>query len=213
MPQHRTVLRVCRQCGRDFMAEIAQIKRNRHKFCSVACRCTAHRRPLPVATLSEDGLTALIPLYAHGGAIRAYTAVDVDDAAWVCQWRWAYGKGRPQRGIKVDGKPRTIYLHRELLGLIYGDDTEGDHRDRDPLNNRRSNLRPLTLAGNLQNKSSYRGSSSAYRGVHWDKKSAMWLAQIQASGKKTYLGRFSTEIEAAKAARAARARMMPYAID
>lgn len=214
MPNKRTIPRICRYCGNGFMAEAGQVNRGRHVFCSVACRCAGHRRPvLPILTGTDPG-TALIPLPAQDGSIRAYALIDASDAEWAGQWRWhLVGTGYAGRRMWGTASSRVVLLHRELLGPMYGDDTEGDHIDRDPLNNRRGNLRPLTLAGNLQNKPSYRGSTSPYRGVSWNRRQQQWHAQIQVSGKKMHLGYFTDELEAAEAARAARARLMPYAVD
>jgi hypothetical protein len=90
---------------------------------------------------------------------------------------------------------------------------EGDHIDRDRLNYRRSNLRALPKGKNSQNQSSYRGSSSAYRGVSWDRRRGKWSAYVCGGGKTTSLGRFNTEEAAAAAAKDGRARLLPFAVD
>jgi hypothetical protein len=45
----------------------------------------------------------------------------------------------------------------------------------------------------------YRGSSSKYRGVNWNKSSTKWVARINHTGREHYLGSFEDEEEAAKA--------------
>lgn len=160
---------------------------------------------------TPDG-AALIPLRARDGSVRAYAIVDAADADWVNQWRWCLdGNGYASRGVRHSGRTRQFQLHRELLGLTRGDGFEGDHIDRNHLNCRRYNLRVVRRPGNTQNKSSYAGSTSAYRGVSWTADRGRWQAQIQVNGKKTHLGFFSDEHEAAEVARAARVRMMPFA--
>jgi len=104
-------------------------------------------------------------------------------------------------------------LHRELLGLTRGDGFEVDHINRDRLDNRRSNLRAIPLDGNRQNKSSHRTSSSKYRGVSWAPDRRKWRAFVTDHGKRINLGQFSDEQAASEAARAARSRLMPYAVD
>jgi hypothetical protein len=92
---------------------------------------------------------------------------------------------------------------------------EVDHIDRDRLNYRRTNLRVFrkTQGANPQNKPSYHGSSSAYRGVSWHKGTQKWMAYVKTQGRVTYLGVFTSEQEAAEAARAGRQRLLPFAVD
>jgi hypothetical protein len=40
---------------------------------------------------------------------------------------------------------------------------------------------------------------SKYKGLEWDKTQRKWKARIQLNGRKTYLGSFANEIDAAKA--------------
>jgi hypothetical protein len=164
--------------------------------------------------MSEDGTTALIELRGIDGSIRDYAIIDAADAEWASQWRWGLdGQGYAARNDGLRPHRRYAYLHRELLGLPrIGDGRQGDHIDRVRLNNRRSNLRILTSHTNPQNTTS-RKHSSVYRGVAWDPLRGKWTAQIQHQGKYTHLGRFATEEEAAEVARAARARILPFATD
>lgn len=160
---------------------------------------------------APDG-AVLIPLRARNGSIRAYAIVDAADADWVNRYRWALSGGYAFRTTQVDGRKRTLWLHREILGLTSGDGLSGDHKNRDRLDNRRSNLRPIPRPSNSQNKGVRPGSSSRYRGVSWDASRRKWVAQVN-NGRHVYLGRFDDEIEAARAARQGRARLLPYAVD
>lgn len=72
-----------------------------------------------------------------------------------------------------------------------------DHINRNPLDNRRENLRIVTPAQNMMNKSSSKGSSSKYVGVH--KKGNKFKAQIRVDGENIVLGTYDDEIKAAKA--------------
>lgn len=163
-----------------------------------------------------DANAVPIPLRGRDGTVRAYAIVDAADAAWVNQWRWSLLNrgGYARRRITQDGRQKTVLLHRELLGLPRDNDgRRGDHIDRDTLNNRRSNLRILPSGGNQQNVPSHAGSSSSHRGVTWDKSRGKWMARLTAEGRHINLGRFTNEVAAAKAVRAARARLMPFAVD
>ena len=96
------------------------------------------------------------------------------------------------------GGQRRILMHRLLLGLI--DPTiKTDHRDRNGLNNTRSNLRACTNAENMRNTGAQANNTSGYKGVSWHKQSGKWAAYIKANWKRKHLGLFTTP-EAAHAA-------------
>jgi len=156
--------------------------------------------------------TVRIPLRARDGSIRAYALVDAADADWVNQWRWCLTAGYASRGMRVNGRSRVVYLHRELLALTPGDAFDGDHINRNKMDNRRNNLRALPKGKNLQNVSSQEGSTSRHRGVYWNKKAGKWTAQIGINGRSTYLGLFLREDDAAEAARAAQRRVFPFSV-
>lgn len=154
-----------------------------------------------------------VPLYRRDGSIRAYAIVDASDAEWVNQWRWRLSGGYAARTARIAGRWSLIQLHRVLLGLEHGDPCYGDHQNLDRLDNRRSNLRAVSQQGNSQNRASHRGSSSKYRGVCWSKAEGKWFARVWVGGKQVSLGLFSDEDEAGEAARIARLKDMPYALN
>lgn len=167
---------------------------------------------LGLPMLSND--TVRIPLRTYTGAIRAYALVDAADADWVNRWRWYLNpNGYAIRVGYINGRKCVFRLHRELLGLKPGDGTEGDHIDRDKLNNRRLNLRVTTHTGNGQNVSPRQGVTSKHRGVAWHRGAAKWEAYVQLNGHKVYLGLFADEMEAANTARASRLEHMAGATD
>lgn len=156
-----------------------------------------------------------IPLRARDGTVRAIALVDAADAAFANQWTWRLEDGYARRRVVSAGRERRFHLHRELLSLVYGDGYEGDHRSRDRLDNRRANLRSVPKHGkpNNQNVSNQARSASQYRGVAWHRQSQKWQARVSVNGKSVYLGLFADEHEAAAVARAARRRLLPYAVD
>lgn len=193
-----TVLRYpCRAGGRN--------------YCSRSCR--SRGVPAFPVRMSDDGLTAEVPLRTKDGSVCGWTLVDADKAEWANQWTWGVANGGyATRWQRINGIFTNVVLHRVLLGLTTGDGLEGDHRDRNRLNNRLSNLLVVTTAEQMQNKSSYRGSTSAHRGVSLHR-TGKWQASISVGGKMRYLGLFSDEAEAAQVALAARQALMPFATD
>lgn len=161
----------------------------------------------------HDDDIALIPLRARDGSVKAHAIVDAADAEWVNQWRWCrLPNGYIARTAQGEGVQRTIYLHRALLGLEYGNVLTADHINRNRADNRRANLRAVSRGGNSQNVPSQKGVSR-HRGVYLNRSTGKWTAQICLHGRSTHLGTFAEEQDAAEVARAARRRLMPYATD
>jgi len=101
------------------------------------------------------------------------------------------------------GKQKKIYMHRWLMKPTA--DQEVDHRDQHcffcykVVDNRRENLRNGSASQNQANRRKQVGCTSSYMGVCWLKRNAKWMAQIMANQRKTYLGSFDTQLEAAMA--------------
>lgn len=132
-----------------------------------------------------------------------YTIVDPRDFYWLNNFRWCAVKQKSLfHAVRlINGSTditKILSLHVEIMnppkGLVV------DHRNRNGLDNRRDNLRFATYSQNGCNSNrSKAGCSSQYRGVHWYKKGKCWKVSIQFEGKWMYLGRFKSEIEAARA--------------
>jgi hypothetical protein len=102
---------------------------------------------------------------------------------------------------KINGKAKQFRLHRVILENC-GINLNGlhvDHINRDTLDNRRCNLRAVTNQQNTFNSKSRVNATSDFKGVSALPDSDKWLAQICLNGKKINIGRFNSEIEAAKA--------------
>jgi hypothetical protein len=102
-----------------------------------------------------------------------------------------------------------MYMHRQLLGLAYGDVLQGDHIDRDHLNNQKVNLRVVTTGQNSQNVRARRGA----RGIGWCEDKQKWRARCKIAGRTLHIGYFLTEEEADAAAREFRRQHLPYSVD
>jgi hypothetical protein len=75
-----------------------------------------------------------------------------------------------------------------------------DHKNNNPLDNRRANLRQATRAQNTYNRKKTRvKTSSQFIGASFNKRIGKWTAHISYKNKKMWLGSFKTEIEAARA--------------
>lgn len=113
----------------------------------------------------------------------------LSDSRWVIQ-------GDDKRGRYVyRGGRRGEVLHRVIMGAPKG--LVVDHINGDTLDNRRSNLRVCTNAQNLRNQKPV-GSKGA-KGVCWRERTQKYRATICLNYKRTELGGFETENEAALA--------------
>jgi hypothetical protein len=203
----------CPVCGTTFDVHHTTVERRR--YCSKACQSSGVEQSNRVPLVIVDGV-AQVPLYRKDRSVRAYALVDAADADRVGQYRWHIGSGGyPAYSLSRsrEGKnPAEIKLHRFLMGLELGDPMQVDHINRNRLDNRRSNLRLVIATQQLQNKSSHRGSTSKYRGVH-RVPDGRWVASIRVGGKLKHLGLFVREEDAATVAQEARLRLMPFAVD
>ena len=127
-----------------------------------------------------------------------FATVDDEWFDYLSQWKWhinAYGYAVRKEGPRL--RQRTILMHRVIMAAPKG--LQVDHKDNNPLNNQLANLRLATNAENNRNKPARPGGSSQYKGVSWEPRTRMWVAQIAVNGRKTQLGRFFSEVNAAKA--------------
>jgi len=92
----------------------------------------------------------------------------------------------------------SALMHRYLMGTPDG--LQVDHINGDRLDNRRCNLRLCNTAQNNRNmRPGARKGSSRFKGVHWCTTRRKWCAMIKDDHRRYNLGRFSSEIEAARA--------------
>lgn len=83
-----------------------------------------------------------------------------------------------------------------------------DHKDRNPLNNQRSNLRSATGSQNRHNCGLPSTNTTGVKGVWFDRKTGKYRAQIRVKGERFSLGYFDTLEEAAAAVQHKREELM-----
>ena len=88
--------------------------------------------------------------------------------------------------------------HRIAWALFYGEWPEYhiDHINGDHADNRIANLRVATWSQNSMNKPVQSNNKSGYKGVHREKSTGKWVANINVAGTRYRLGRFNTAEEA-----------------
>lgn len=128
-----------------------------------------------------------------------YAIVEPRDFEEISKYMWCAKSNRRAyvavRFVIGNNCGPTVYMHRQLLNPPK--DKLVDHINRNPLDNRRANLRPATKSQNNMNRCGRRGTSSKYKGVSWYKAKKCWRAMIQTEKKNIFLGYFESEVEAA----------------
>lgn len=165
------------------------------------------------ATVVIDGVEYPQILLSRG----LYTTVDWSNYWWLIQWKWCAlvsrktGRSYAVRLIYEKGRVRTVFMHREILGLKRFDrSVVGDHRDNSrPLDNRMSNLRSCTKQENECNVGPRSNNTSGYKGVTHYKARNQWFSYITVKGRRYSLGYYPIE-EKESAARAYDAAAIKY---
>ncbi len=125
-------------------------------------------------------------------------AIDLEDINLIYSYTWSLsGDKRPES--RSTGE--LISLSRLLLPKK--ENLVVDHIDRNPLNNRRSNLRYITHSKNIFNRNLLKNNKSGYPGISWSKLHNKWTCKIEFQKKVMHLGLFEDKEEAIKVRQAA----------
>ena len=130
-----------------------------------------------------------------------YSIVNESEYERVRKIKWAalYSKnGRryyAYKSLQVKGRAYSLYMHRLILGLDYGDPRQSDHIETmNTLDNRHENLQIVTPAENIRRSKLQLRRRDRLKGAH--KHRNEWHSHITENRKTFYLGSFKTEIEA-----------------
>ncbi len=142
----------------------------------------------------------LIPLSKQGKNKGKYFAqIDDEDYDFLMQWRWyvKINKGlfyARRFSYEITNNRIEILMHRIIMNcpvqkLI-------DHKDRNGLNNQKSNLRICTQSQNTMNATVRKNKTSKYKGVYWNRKNKRWTVNININKKRKHVGVFLKENDA-----------------
>ena len=141
------------------------------------------------------------PIFVVGPSIAyipltrgAYALIDAEDAGLVSDRCWHL---LGQYAGNHSGGKRSL-MHRALCESPKG--VYVDHQNRNPLDNRRVNLRQSSPSQNTCNSKIRKDNSSGYKGVRYKRNRGYWAYQIQCHGRTLHGNGFSSA-EAAHIAR------------
>jgi hypothetical protein len=122
--------------------------------------------------------------------------VDDWDFIFLSKYKWYFAEGYAMSGGIGE---KNIRMHR-LIMQPQGNNFI-DHKNRNGLDNRRSNLRICTMGENKRNQKIYKNNTSGFKGVCLRNKLLYkikkWQARISVGGKRISLGYHKTRKEAA----------------
>lgn len=142
--------------------------------------------------------------------------VDDEDYEYLNQFKWhlstsGYACRKQHIHLGVNKyTSETVWMHRLLNNTP--DDLFTDHINRNKLDNRKSNLRTTNKSLNNFNKDTLSTNTSGHCGVHFEKWSSKWRAEMKVRGKKLSLGRFDDIKKAIAARKKAEATIDFYAV-
>jgi hypothetical protein len=127
--------------------------------------------------------------------------VDDEDYERLNSFKWCAQKSRNTyyaiRSVKNNGKNHTIRMHLMLIDVPK--DMNTDHINNNGLDNRKENLRVVTIRENQQNRIASINKTSKYVGVSWNTRDKRWRAQIYHNGVHRDLGNYKDEEDAHEA--------------
>lgn len=96
---------------------------------------------------------------------KYHALIDTSDAPLVNQYNWSpmETRGLIYALASKSGRDKNLYMHRLIMGEPDGKSV--DHINRNPLDNRRRNLRVVGQRKNIANAGEFSHNTSGYRGV------------------------------------------------
>ena len=141
-----------------------------------------------------DGNVAKSYMYDEHGEVREVMIIDVEDVERVRNYKWhmKYNGNKHIEG-KIDGK--VVQLHRFIM-QEYDEEVYIDHINRNPLDNRKSNLRRCRRSENAKNRTKNANNKVGHKNISKTTSGDKYRVCINKDGKQYYLGVYSTLDEA-----------------
>jgi hypothetical protein len=119
---------------------------------------------------------------------------DLDDYEKIKDYCWYVNvSNNYSRLVAYQGRFKRV----SILGILGC--SNYDHINRNPLDNRKHNLRPATHAENSRNQSLRTNNTSGVTGVSRSKSISKWIAEIRINKEHFYLGSFANKDDAIRA--------------
>ena len=123
------------------------------------------------------------------GCEKARALIDLGDIEKVGKHRWY----STEKGYVKS--QNNLRLHRLVMDAT--EDYLVDHINRNPLDNRKENLRVCTQAENSRNVGVSQSNTTGFKGVYFEKLNNKYRARIKYDGERISLGCFTNAVDAA----------------
>ena len=201
---------ICHYCKKEFDLRPSKVKRAKKHFCNIECRTeynkkfAKHHKKTPVRSASD--FFNEIKVYDNYAEIKIISKkygerlalIDIEDIDKVSKIFWHVAKYYGNYFMAVGwckelGK--EVKMHRYIMDFPINKMI--DHINRNPLDNRKTNLRAVNRSENMLNKGVAKNNNLKYRGIrlHYNK----YQARIAVNKKNISLGHFDTIQEAIEA--------------
>jgi len=202
--RHNSIWRCECDCGnKNYITSFNRLKANKY----VSCGCDKEEIKIEkYKSRRKENKYDLIGDYGIG-----YTSknkkfyFDLEDYDLIKNYYWRktnLGYVSTNKRKMIDGNEKEIMMHRLVLGLpeeYNYNDPIGEHINRIPYDNRKSNLQILpSNSENMFNKKKYKNNTSGCRGVNFHKNSNKWIARLWYKKENVFYQECDTIEEAIK---------------
>lgn len=142
--------------------------------------------------INDNSVEMIIESKVHG---IVKVKIDKEDMEKCSKLTWHYAKNKDSKYIQTRIKGKMIKLHRYIMNMN-NSNLVVDHINRNPLDNRKSNLRICSYKENSFNKSIRVDNTSGIPGVSFHKTNKKWRAKIKYNNLTIHLGYFEDINEA-----------------
>lgn len=161
------MLVTCDNCGKSFDKVIAAIKNTNHNFCSRQCAGMFRRKPNKI--IIENDLAKIIiesPKYGTN-----YVIIDISDIDKVKGYNWVLSNKKYVYCNKLN-----VQIQRVILNYYGNDDI--DHINKNPLDNRKCNLRVCSHLENMQNQNVRKKNKTGIKNIYYNKKDKYYRVDL-----------------------------------
>ena len=179
------------ECG----SEVVVLGENLRKGLTTSCGCFSKELSSKKGKLSKKYNTYdLSGEYGVGYTLKGeefyFDLEDYDKIKDYCWYRTAHDYVIAKT---LDGSDAHIKFHR----LLFPYAQQVDHIKHINYDNRKSQLRPVTVSQNAMNRKNYKNNMSGHKGVYWHKRDNRWIAYITVN-KHIYQKKFKNFDDAVK---------------
>ena len=176
----KSIERNCLVCHTEFLTWPYVVREGRGLYCSRKCSWSTIGRTLSARALRMRPKVRYVADYALiPVGTREWMKVSLEDADYMSSLVWSPdGKGYAVTSNLGHKTQAHRVVAERMLGKTLPISVHVDHEHHDPLDNRRSKIRPCTPSQNEANKSLTKRNTSGYKGVTRCSRTGKWRMNV-----------------------------------